>query len=116
VQWREWDMSIGPAFGQAGTQQVLTAQVQCLFRGEKLMATDTGSTPGRGTRIMQFVVGQKIQRPTASGSTLVDFFSPVALGNGIRWDTCQPGVTISVTVSFVESCTFDMTVFGKAVI
>ena len=115
-QWRDWDVSFGPAFGQAGTQLVLTQQMQCLFRAEKVMATDSGSTPGRGTRIVQFIVGQRIQRPTASGSALVDFFGPAALGNGIRWDTCQQGLSISITVSFVESCTFDISIFGRAIV
>lgn len=113
---RQWDASIGPAFGQAGTTAVLSFSPQCEFRVEKVYAQDTGSTPGNGTRIMQFLVGNRIQRPSASGSSLSQFFGPGALGNGLRWDTCERGLTISVTVSFVESCTFDMSLFGSAIV
>ena len=44
------------------------------------------------------------------------FFSQAALGNGVKWDTCDKALTISVTVSFIQQCTFYMTVFGKAVL
>jgi hypothetical protein len=113
---RDWPIDFGPAFGVAGTTQKLVVNPQCWFRGEKVIATDTGSTPGRGTRIMEILVGQRPQRPTSSGSTTVEFFPPNALGNGVRWDACEKALAIAITVSFVESCTFDMSVFGKAVI
>lgn len=110
-----WDMSIGPAFGVAGSRQTLTVTPQCLFRVEKVMANDTGAPAGYGTRILQFIVGQRLQRPNANGSPLALFFGPATLGNGMRWDTCQRGLTISVQVEFVQSCTFDMALFGQAV-
>lgn len=113
---RDWDLSFGPVSGAAGTSTVITVQPQCLFRGEKLMATDTASPAGTGTRITQVMIGQRLQRPATGGGTLTQFFSQQALGNGIRWDTCQQALSISVTVSFVSACTFDMVVFGKAVV
>jgi hypothetical protein len=109
-------MSLGPVSGQAGTVTTITKAPQCLFRVEKVMATDSGDPPGTATRIMQFLIGQRIQRPTASGSSLVAFFGPATLGNGVRWDTCQQGLTISVTVSFVQAATFDISLFGRAVV
>jgi hypothetical protein len=112
--YKQWDFSLGPVFGLAGTSTVLSAPMQCRFRVEKVMASDTGDVPGNGTRIAQFLVGQRIQRPSANGSTSSQFFGPGALGNGLRWDTCEPGQTISVTVNFVQSCTFDISVFGSA--
>lgn len=115
MQWRQWDLPFGPAFGAAGTSTVITVSPQCLFRVEKVLATDTGSPPGTATRIMQFLVGQRMQRPSANGSTLAMFFGPGTLGNGVRWDTCQQGLSISVTVSFVQAATFDMTVIGSSV-
>lgn len=111
----DWNIDFGPVFGSAGTITTLTVVPQCAFQGRKVMANDTGSTPGQGTRVMQLLVGQRMQRPLASGSTLAAFFGVNALGNDVRWDTCQKGLAIAITVSFVESCTFDMTVFGRAV-
>ncbi|KKW46607.1 MAG: hypothetical protein UY96_C0003G0110 [Parcubacteria group bacterium GW2011_GWB1_56_8] len=112
---RDWDLSFGPVSGAAGTTTVITRSPQCLFRVEKVMATDTGTPPGFATRIMSFLVGQRLQRPTSSGSTLALFFGPAALGNGLRWDTCERGLSISITVSFVVAATFDMVVFGKGI-
>jgi hypothetical protein len=112
----QWDLSFGPVSGAAGTTTTITVAPQCLFRVEKVMATDTGSPPGTGTRVMQFLVGQRLQRPASSGSTLVSFFGPGALGNGVRWDACERAISISITISFVQPCTFDMTCFGSAVI
>ncbi len=113
---RDWDLSFGPVSGAAGTTTVITVQPQCLFRGEKVMATDSGSPAGTGTRITQVLIGQRLQRPATGGGSLTLFFSNGALGNGIRWDTCQQALSIAVTVSYIQACTFDMTVFGKAVV
>ena len=40
----------------------------------------------------------------------------VTFGNGIKFDTAQQWSDIAVTVSFIQECTFDMTVLGRAVI
>lgn len=116
MEWRDWDLSFGPISGPAGAVATIVKAPQCLFRVEKVMASDTGNPPGTATRIMQFLVGNRIQRPSASGSSLVVFFGPATLGNGLRWDTCQQGLSIAITVSFVQAATFDMTCFGRAVI
>ncbi len=110
----DWQIDFGPAFGLAGTSMVLTATPQTDFRGEKVMATDSSPNPGRGTRVAQLLVGNKPQRPLSNGSTLAQFFGPEALGNGVRWDVCPKGLTISITIDFVDSCTVDISVFGKA--
>ena len=113
---RDWQIDFGPVSGAAGTNTTVIINPQVLFRGEKVMATDTGTTPGLGTRIQAIFVGQKSQRPANAGSTLTAFFANNALGNGIKWDTCEKALSISITVQFIQSCTFDMTVFGKAVL
>lgn len=113
---RDWDLSFGPVSGAAGTTTVIVVQPQCLFRGEKLMANDTASPAGTGTRITQVLIGQRLQRPATGGGTLSLFFANGTLGNGVKWDTCQQALSISMTVSFVSACTFDAVVFGKAVI
>ncbi len=112
---RDWQIDFGPVSGAAGTTTTITVQPQCLFRGEKVMATDSGSPAGTGTRVQTILIGQKLQRPLGTGGTLTSFFANNALGNGIKWDTCQSALSIAMTVSFVQACTFDCTVFGKAV-
>lgn len=114
-QARDWQIDFGPVCSGAGTTTTISQNPQCLFRAEKVMATDTASPAGTGTRIQQIFVGNKLQRPANAGATLTLFFSQQALGNGIRWDTCEKALSISVTVSFISACTFDMTAFGKAV-
>lgn len=114
---RDWDVPLGPVSGAAGTTTVITFQPQAYFRVEKLMATDTASPAGMGTAITQIAVGQRLQRPLASGSgTLSLFYSQQALGNGLRWDTCQPAFNIALTISFISACTFFGNLFGKAVV
>jgi hypothetical protein len=113
---RDWQIDFGPAFGLVGSVTTLINNPQCLFRGEKVMATDSGTTAGYGTRISQIFVGQKLQRPAGAGSTLTAFFANNALGNGIKWDTCEKALSIAVTVQYAQSVTFDMSVFGKAVL
>lgn len=113
---RDWQIDFGPVSGAAGTTTTLTIAPQCLFRGEKVMATDSATSAGYGTRISTILIGQRLQRPAGNGATLTAFFANNALGNGIKWDTCDKALSISVTVSFISACTFDMTVFGKAVL
>lgn len=42
--------------------------------------------------------------------------SNLGLGRGIQWDTAASAYSIKVTISFVQAVTFEMTVFGKAVV
>ncbi|HUK34399.1 MAG TPA: hypothetical protein VLV86_10830 [Vicinamibacterales bacterium] len=113
---RDWDVPLGPVSGAAGTTTTISFQPQAYFRVEKMMATDTATTAGTGTAITQILVGQRLQRPATSGGTLSLFYSNNSLGNGLRWDTCQPAFSISLTISFVSQCTFYGNLFGKAVV
>lgn len=113
---RDWQIDFGPVSSGAGTTTTITVAPQCLFRGEKVIATDSHTPAGTGTRVQNIIIGQRLQRPTGTGGTLTLFFSQQALGNGIKWDTCEKALSISVTVSFIQAVTFEMTVFGKAVL
>ena len=114
---RDWQMDFGPMYAPSGFITTISIPPQCLFRSEKIIASDTGEPNGRGTRILGVTIGQKLQRPASpKGGTLTAFFAETALGNGIRWDTCPLFGTIGITVSFVQACTFDLTLFGKAVL
>ena len=117
---RDWQIDLGPVYGLAGTSTTLVVSPQVLFRGEKIFAVDSnytnpGGVAGFGTRIGSIFVGQKAQRP-ANSSTLTAFFAIDSLGNGVHWDTCQKALSIAVTVHFINSCTFDLTVYGHAVL
>lgn len=115
-QTREWTLDFGPLTAPAGFVSVITVSPQVLFRGEKIVATD--SLGGIGTRILQVAVGQKLQRPGGGNGqgTLTSMFAATALANGITFDTAHRWAQIKMTVSFVQPCTFDATVFGKAVV
>lgn len=114
---RDWNIDFGPVFGSASTTTTITVAPQCLFRGEKVMATDWGPNPaGYNTRVQSIFVGQKLQRPAAGSNTLTYFFANGSLGNGIKWDTCDKALSISMTISFITAATFEATVFGKAVL
>lgn len=114
MAWHQWDLSFGPVSGKAGTITTITQTPMVLFKGERVVAMDTGNPPGTATRIMQLFVGQRLQRPSASGSTLVAFFGAAAVGVGVSWDPCQPAYAISIQVSFIIDATFDLSVFGRA--
>ncbi len=114
---RDWNIDFGPVFGAAGTTTTITVAPQCLFRGEKVMATDWGpNSAGYNTRVQTIFIGQKLQRPAAGTATLTYFFANGALGNGIKWDTCDKALSISMTIQFITAATFECTVFGKAVL
>lgn len=112
---RDWDFPLGPVFGTAGTSTTITIQPQTLFRVEKIMATDVGpASAGYNTSVTQVIIGNKLQRPATTGGTLTLFFANNALGNGVKWDTCQPALSISFQVSFITTSTFYGTLWGKA--
>lgn len=112
---RDWDFPLGPVSGSAGTTTTITIAPQTLFRVEKIMATDIGpQTSGYNTSVTQVIIGNKLQRPATTGGTLTLFFANNALGNGVKWDTCQPALSISFTVSFITTSTFYGTLWGKA--
>ena len=112
-EMRDWQLDFG-GFAPAGTIMNVYATPQVMFRGENIIATD--SAGGSATRVMMISVGQRSQRMNGGNGTLTTFYNQNALGNGSLWDTCQPALTIAVTVSFIQDSTFDMTVFGKCVL
>lgn len=116
TKWRDWQIDFPSTYGTAGSATTIVVNPQVLFEGQRLMATDSYTSAGYGTRIGTILVGQANQRPANSGSTLTAFFANNSIGTGIKWDTCQIGNQISMNVSFTQSCTFDCSVFGRAVV
>lgn len=112
--WALWDFSLGPVNGVPGQIVELKQQMQCRFKVEKVKAFDTATPAGTGTRIVSFIVGQQIQRPSVTDTASSVFFAGNSIGNNVRWDVCEPGMIIAVTIQFVQACQFDMCLFGFA--
>lgn len=111
----EVDFATGPCWAPAGATTTITIRPQCAFRCEKTMATDSAATPGMGTMIVQVAIGQKVQRPSNTPrGTLTRFFDPSSRANGITFDTAHAWEDIAITVSFVQDCTFNASLFGTA--
>ena len=100
--------------GNPGDRLRLVLRPQVYFRVDKIMATDTADIPGRGTRVLGAYVGNVLQRPAPpSNGTLTLFFAQNALGNGVKWDTCAPDLSITIEVVFDVACVFDVSLYGQ---
>ena len=117
VKARDWAIPF-TTYGAAATTVTISVQPQCLFRAEKLIVAELGggNPTGLNTTITAMLVGQKNQLPATGGGISSLSFANGALGNGIKFDTCQPALSISFTVSFLTACTWQGTLFGKAVL
>ena len=106
-------------YGTAGSSTTLSFIPQRHFQALKSMATDTytlggaGLVPGYGTSITQIFIGADSQKVANSGGTLTAFYANSALGNGIKYRTCKAGLTMSVTVRYLQDCTFFFSMFGR---
>ena len=117
VKPSNWQVSLGPVYGEAGAVKTLQMTPDRLFRVEKVIATDSAEPSGSGTLIGDIYVGRRSQRPSYGRNwSPTTFFANNSLGRGLLWDTAQPGLNISVTISFTRSCTFYMDLFGKAIV
>ncbi len=115
IQARDWMIDF-ELEGKRGEIKKVRSYSQCIFRGEKLLATDTSEVPGRGTRIRYIFVGNKSQREVDGDGTLTLFYSQNSLGNATKYDTCQVGQRILYEIEFLEDCTWIAALFGKAVV
>lgn len=117
----DYTIDFGPASGSAATTSTLSFIPQMHVRVEKVSATDTGAVggisaanpAGYGTGIQSIYIGADFQKAANSGVTLTAFYAQNALGNGVKWRTCKAALTMSVTVSFINLCTFYMSCFCK---
>lgn len=110
---RLWQLDFGPVSGAEGEERAIEVRPSALFRGEKILASDTGRVPGKGTHLLSLLVGGHSQFRPGAGPVSLDAFSNNSLGSGIKFDVCQPSDSIMMVVKFVESCTFDATIFGR---
>lgn len=83
-----------------------------LFRGEKLLATD--SLAGRGTYIRMISVGVEQLPDNMRLSTRA--FDRNSLGGGVSFPKCHPRLLFSIEVEFVAACEWSAAVYGKAIV
>jgi hypothetical protein len=108
---RNWQVDFPAVTGEEGDIKYLQARPQCLFRADKLRATD--SLAGEGTVILDMFVGQRLQWP--SGTTIPthkmmnDWFSH-------QFDTCEPVFFITLKIRFLKKCEFSAILQGRAVL
>ncbi len=111
-----WDFALGPVFGLAGTITTITISPQSsAFRVERVKAVDSGNPPGTATMVQSFFVGPRAQRPTLAGATLAVFFGTGVESDLLRWDICDRGSNIALTIQFVQDATFNGALFGSAI-
>lgn len=118
IKERDWCVPFEVS-GKAGERKWVSVSPQVLFRGEKIMAEDTFSRPGYGTRIQWLLVGQALQLPAPEdddNGVLTAFFDRLTLGNGMRLNPCRLGQRIRFQIAFTEDCTWNATIFGKAIV
>ena len=113
------------SFTQTGTVNV-SVQPQCLFRGEKLIVSETyspsGASAANTTVINAIFVGNKSQFPTLQSSVPSSAFAAGVLDNEMLLDTCQPAIFIQFQVtcssgspSSSTPIVWTATIFGHAV-
>lgn len=120
---QEWQIGLS-VFGTPAQTVTGTITPQCYFRAEKLMAVEFFNNgqlnnPPQQTSVTGAFVGQKNQLPVgagAGGGLHAAFFATGALGNGIKWSTCQPAISITIQVAFTAIATWYGGLFGKAVL
>jgi hypothetical protein len=108
--------------GRRGDVVNVASVSEHIFRGEKLIATDT--LKGLGTRVRGISIDSedrktgvrkaREQRAVNAESPTTDFNNN-SLGCGLRFNTAHAGGSIRVTVRFLEDCEFYALMVGKAV-
>lgn len=114
---------LGKLEGKKGDTLAFTTTLMYLFRADRLYAND--SLKGLGTRMKSILVGGRLQMPYVYGSvpfTEIETtsqqiqslcYDPNGLLNN-PFDTAGSGTRIEIEVEFLETCTFNITLKGKA--
>ncbi len=110
---RRWPMSM-EVEGRAGTVQTVMMQPQCLFRVSKIMAVDDDN--GAATEITQIIVGNRLVLPTVIQGIPTSEFAFNKINNEIIFPTCQPALSIAVSVRFLRDSKWKASMFGDAVV
>lgn len=132
--FRDWQINFGPITGKKGDIKWAVIEPLVLFRGEKLLAIDHAlgadgcvhyeSSPndGKRTRVLACMVGTKLQFPLlpendkifGSGGMLTSVYVST-LADGVKYTTCQMGLSIAYLVAFDEDCVWEAALYGRAI-
>lgn len=123
VKVRQLTLGLGSTYIRPNATSTVSVTPQCFFRAEKLIATDNATTAGFGTMVTGVFVGDKNQLPVGNGSGqngIPTFtYAQNSLGNGVEWDTCQPAITIAISITDLGvtsgGSTWTGALFGKTV-
>jgi len=111
---RRWPVAL-ECEGRAGTIQTTTINPQCLFRINKIIATDDEN--GQSTEITQIIVGNQLVLPVGLGIGIpTSEFAFYKINNEIIFPTCQPALMIAVSVRFLRDSKWKASMFGDAVV
>jgi hypothetical protein len=111
---RKQVVDLGPVTGMAGEVKTIDVKPRYFyFKAEYLKVTD--SLKGNGSRVSTISIGQRLQRPAGVGAVLTSFFDNSALGKK-QFDIWKRRESFLITVSFIKSCVFDATLFGRAIL
>lgn len=109
-----WDACVNlEASGEAGKRKRMRVVPGKVFRGEKIVAEDSGD--GLATGIVDFKIGKRRQLPT-SHRLMTVYLKENPLGGGIKFDTCEVGDAIEVKIEFIRDAAWRGWVFGKALV
>ncbi len=108
---RDWQIDFGPVHGEAGTTTNISIQPNCWFRGDKVFMSD--SAGGSGARLDGIIVGNRVQSAVPRGGIYPSAVDRGEAGAPLLLEVCGPALTITASVTFVQSCTFNMCIFGK---
>ena len=110
---QNYQISFGPITIPPYSSMILTQMPQCLFRGDKIVCTgDTAAVV-----INSLFVGQRSQFPQNTRAIPFSVFGSNALGSGIKLDTCEVGLSISISVENISAkpVKWGASIFGRAV-
>lgn len=109
---RRQPLGLSYTFTADGTANI-TVQPQVLFRGEKLVVTETVAG---ATDINSIFIGNKSQFPTLQNPIASAAFAAGVLDNEMLFDTCQPSMFIQFSVTCSGGASTTTPIVWKAVI
>ena len=97
--------------GQAGEVKPVYLMSQIPFRVETISADDNASVRGRGTRLVGWTVGAE---PQIAPFLEFGIWTEVLRNRPFRAFLHTPGLKMTFMIRFLESCTWECDLFGKA--
>jgi hypothetical protein len=101
--------------GKAGETLNVQIAPESMFKGDKLVATDTSRLPGYGTELVEAHVGNLPQFYMINDDCGIPTIAlhEDAEDNLIGWDLCGPKMYITLKIKFLEDCTWTGELHGE---